>query len=1116
MAHRTKAFIASSFTCLFIVLVGVLLSDASLAEGQVHAELLGRVTDELSQPIPGAAATLVEVGTQVSQTRVTDIAGTYGFVGLQPGLYRLVIELVGFRRTVREGLELHSGERLRIDVELEIGGLTESVVVTAQTPRLQTESATLGQVVPRDQVETLPLNGRNFIQLASLVPGVARPPGSAFPRINGGRPRTNEYIFDGISVLQPEPGQVPFLPIIEEISEFTVVSNSPSAEFGRFNGGVVNLTTRAGSNELSGTAFGFGRHEILNAHNAFAPQGPDQSLPRFRRQQHGGVIGGPLRRGQTFFFVAYQGLGQEVDRVRISTVPTLLQRQGVFTEQVGGSVPTIYDPVTTGSHAGGWFSRQQFPRNTIPVERIDSVARDLLNRYPLPNLDGTANNYQRMGLERQKQKQISIRIDHRITNSTWGFFRVVRASDVFNPVTPLPDGSGDIAIGAIGDTVTGSTHFVGTLNVAKGRALNELRFGYTRRAVDRSSGVLDQPIGLAGLPVSGVFSSTLPTFVIDGYEQIGPPVSANADSKTDVTQIINVLSWQRGQHFLKVGIDWRWQRLDIVQPPAPTGLFRFSTLFTDLPGRPGTGSSLASFLLGQVEMFSIDIQPGVLRPRALSQEYFIQDDWQVTDRLTLNVGLRYTLNFPSTEADDQGAIFSLETQQLEYLNRDGFPRSSRRLHKNNLGPRVGAAYRLDSRSVFRAGYGLVWIEMAGITTPFINPQFPFIQTVTQQSLDGITPAFTLVKGPQVKPIEATADAGLGQGVFTVNAGRGSGYVQQWNVAWQRELLNAFTLEIAYTGSRVTRLGVPNANLNQLAAEQLALGPLLLQQVSNPFVGEVPQSSSLGGPTMSRAQLLKPFPRFTTVSAYRDNVGRSRYDGVQLRLDRRFDNGIAFFVSYTRSRLLDDASSVFSASVVTGPEVNFPMADSFNRDLEWDFSNGDITNNLIVNGTWQIPFGTTRQRHGRGWLALLNDWELSGILSFQSGVPLMLIQSTNFNAFAGFGTQRPNLVSDPELPRDERSAARWFNTDAFRMAPQFTLGSSSRNPVRGPGFSSIDVALVRRFPAGAITLEWRMEVFNLLNTINLGVPNTVLGTPGFGSITSARDPRIVQFGIKIHF
>ena len=1096
--------------------VALWLALGAPAAGQVRAELVGRVTDPQSQPVPGAVATLTEVATGLGQMAVTDATGTYGFVGLQPGAYRLVVELAGFRRMVREGLELHSGERLRIDVELELGGLSESVVVTRRAPRLQTESATLGQVVSRARVAALPLNGRNFVDLTVLAPGVARPPASAFPRINGGRPRTNEYIFDGISVLQPEPGQVPFLPIVEEIAEFRVESNSPPAEFGRFNGGVVHLTTRAGGNQLGGTSFGFFRHEALNARNAFAPQGAGEPNPRFRRQQYGAVLGGPLQRNRTFFFLAYQGLRQEVARVRISTVPTALQRRGVFSEPVAGGVPAIYDPATTVGLAGGGFSRQPFADNTIPGARIDPVALGLLQRYPLPNLDGTANNYQRIGLEHQSQEQFSLRLDHRFTPGTRGFLRGVTATDRVLPVAPLPDGSGSITQGAIGDTRTRATHVVGTLQTAVGRGLNELRLGYTRRAVARTAGLLDQPLGIPGLPSSAAFQSALPTFAIAGLQQLGPPVSANSDSRTDVTQVVNVLSWQRGQHFLKVGLDWRWQRLDIVQPPSPTGLFRFSPLFTDLPGRPGTGSSLASFLLGQVETFSIDVQPRALRPRAMSQEYFVQDDWQVSDRLTLNLGLRYTLNFPSTEADDQGAVFDLGTRQLAYLNRNGFPRSARRLHRNNLGPRLGAAWRLDARSVVRGGYGLVWIEMAGITTPFINPQFPFIQTVSQQSLDGIAPAFALADGPAVAPLAATPDAGLGQGVFTVNRDRGSGYAEQWNVAWQRELPANLTLEVAYTGSRITRLGVPNINLNQLPVEQLALGAALLEQVPNPFAGEVPASSSLGGATLSRAQLLKPYPRFTTVSAYRDNDGRSQYDGVQLRLDRRFANGAAFFVSYTRSRLLDDASSVFSATVVTGPEASFPVADSFNRALEWDLSNGDITNILNISGMWQVPYGAGHARRGRGWRALLNDWELSGVLTLQSGLPLPVIQAVNFNGFAGFGTQRPNLVGNPELPAGERSAARWFDTDAFEIAPQFTLGSSSRNPVRGPGFRTLDLALVRRLPVGATTLEWRLEMFNALNATNLGLPNAVLGTPGFGSITSARDPRVAQLGLKIHF
>ena len=1098
------------------VAAAVWLALGSPAAAQIRAELVGRVTDPQSQTVPGAVVTLTDAATRLGRMAVTDATGTYGFVGLQPGTYRLVVELSGFRRLVREGLELHSGERLRIDVELEIGGLAESVVVTSRAPRLQTESATLGQVVSQARVAALPLNGRNFIDLTVLAPGVARPPASAFPRINGGRPRTNEYIFDGISVLQPEPGQVPFLPIVEEIAEFRVESNNPPAEFGRFNGGVVHLTTRAGGNQISGTGFGFFRHEALNARNAFAPQGPDEPNPRFRRQQYGGVLGGPLRPNRTFFFLAYQGLRQDVARVRISTVPTALQRQGVFTEPVAGGVPAIYDPATTVALGGGGFSRRPFADNTLPAARIDPIALALLQRYPLPNLAGTANNYQRIGLEQQSQEQLSLRLDHRFTAGARGWLRGVSANDRVLPVTPLPDGSGRIVQGAIGDTRTRATHVVGTLQTAVGQGLNELRLGYTRRAVSRSAGQLDRPFGIPGLPSGAAFPTTLPTFAIAGLQQLGPPVSANSDSRTDVTQVVNLFSWQRGRHFLKVGLDWRWQRLDVVQPSAPTGLFRFSPLFTDLPGSPGTGSALASFLLGQVETFSIDVQPRALRPRAMSQEYFFQDDWTVSDRLTLNLGLRYTLNFPSTEVDDQGGVFDLATRRLEYLNRNGFPRSARRLHKNNLGPRLGAAWRLDPHSVMRGGYGLVWIEMAGITTPFINPQFPFIQTVSQQSLDGITPAFALAGGPAVTPLAATPDAGLGQGVFTVHRDRGSGYAEQWNLAWQRELPAHLTLEVAYTGSRITRLGVPNINLNQLRVEQLALGQVLLEQVPNPFAGEIPASSSLGGPTLSRAQLLKPYPRFTTVSAYRDNDGRSRYDGVQLRIDRRFTAGAAFFVSYTRSRLLDDASSVFSTTVVTGPEASFPVADSFNRALEWDLSQGDITNILSVSGMWQIPYGAGHARHGRGWLTVFNDWELSGVLTLQSGLPLPVIQAINFNAFAGFGTQRPNLVGDPELPPGERGAARWFDTDAFEIAPQFTLGSSSRNPVRGPGFRTLDLALVRRLPVGAATLEWRLEMFNALNATNLGPPNAVLGTPGFGSITSARDPRVAQLGLKIHF
>ena len=408
---------------------------------------------------------------------------------------------------------------------------------------------------------------------------------------------------------------------------------------------------------------------------------------------------------------------------------------------------------------------------------------------------------------------------------------------------------------------------------------------------------------------------------------------------------------------------------------------------------------------------------------------------------------------------------------------------------------------MTGKTVARAGYGMVWIEMAGITTPFTTPVFPFLQTVSQRTLDNITPAFRLAGGPSVQPIPLTPNAGVGQGVFAVDRDLGSGYVQQWNTSVQRELTTDISIEVAYTGSKIIRVGLPDTNLNQLTVDQLAQGASLQQRVPNPYFGVIPRSSSLGDPTMPVAQLLKPFPQYTTVSLYRNNVGTTIYHGVYAKLEQRFSSGLSYLVSYTRSKLMDDASSVFDASILTGPVANFPVADSFNRRLERDYSNGDIPHVFVASAVWDIPWGMS----------------LTGVLTLQSGVPLAIAQTTNNNAFAGFGTQRPNLVGDPTLPADERSAARWFNTAAFVPAPAFTIGTSSRNPVRGPGYRNLDLALTRRVPmSGSRALELRAEVFNATNTPPLGAPNMTAGSAAFGTITSAGDPRVVQLAMKFLF
>jgi outer membrane receptor protein involved in Fe transport len=1098
---------------IFLFAAWRVIGSASILFAQVAAgEITGIVHDSSGAPVPGATVTVTNVGTNLQRALVSGHDGVYTAPSLAPGDYRVDVELSGFKPIRRDGIRLSTGEKARIDFDLAVGAVREQLTITADASILRAETASLGTVVEHEQVVQLPLNGRTFITLASLAAGVALPPGSQLPRINGGRPRTNEYLFDGISVLQPEPGQIAFFPVIDAIQEFKIESNSPPAEFGRFNGGVINLTTRAGANVFHGNGFEFLRHEDLNARNYFQATNPVK--PEYRRNQFGGTLGGPLVKDHTFFFVDYQGQRQSIGRTVTSPVPTLLQRQGIFTEAIGGRVPVLYDPSTTVGSV-----RTRFPNNTIPIDRMDQVALALLQRYPMPTASGTVNNYSRTESEIDDQDQWDVRLDHKFpSNRDQLFGRLSYFRDGFVPVTPLPEGSG-VTTGTLGPQDTTAWAFASNYqHTFSSHVLNELRLGDTRRAVVRTAAQLSTSAGgalnIPGIPATAKFPNTLPTFLIGGYQQLGSPINTASDFSTGVREVADAVTWLKGRHTLKFGLDWRWERLNVIQPPSPTGQFTFNAIGSDQPGVANTGTPLASFLLGQVQLFSIDLQQGPIQERAHFQEYFVQDDWKVSDRLTVNPGLRYTLNFPSNEINGQVGVFNLQTQQLEYPGTDPV----RPLQKNNFGPRLGAVYRLTDQTILSSGYGMVWIEMAGITTPFTTPTFPFLQTVSQRALDNISPAFVLQNGPSVAPIAPTATAGLGQGVFAVDGTLGSGYVQQWNVSMQRELTTNTTVEAAYVGSNITHVGIPDTNLNQLTVEQLSLGATLNQQVPNPYFGIIPRSSSLGNPTITRGQLLKPFPAYTTVSLYRNNVGTTRYQGFELSLRQRLARGMTYSIAYTRSTLRDDASSVFDASILTGPIANYPVADSFDRGRERDYSTGDIPHVFVSSLVWDLPAGAGRARQWHGVLgALGNDWTIASLVTLESGVPVAITQTTNNNAPYGFGVQRPNLVGDPTLPAGERTPADWFNTAAFAAAPIFTLGSASRNPVRGPSYRDVDLTLMRRIPVGAgRAIEVRAEVFNLLNTTNLGAPNGVQGGSSFGTITTAFDPRVVQLALKFVF
>ena len=1058
-----------------------MLAEAWPCAGQAgRAELFGTLQDPAGLRIAKARVEAEDQATKVRYAAVSDERGEYHILGLPASQYVLTAEQKGFRSYRQSGIVLRLGERAGIDVKLEVGQPTQSLEVTAAAPLLQAASGEVSLNVDEKKITTLPLDGRNFIPLVTMSPGVALPNGQLLPRINGSRPRTNEYIYDGISVLQPEPGQVVYYPIIDGMAEFKLNINAYSAEYGRSNGGTVMVIGKSGTNQFHGSLFEFFRNEALNARNLFAQPGP---TPLFRRNQYGLTVGGPMQKNKTFFFADWQGTRLRTGVTRFSVVPTTAQRQGVFTQP-------IFDPATS--------PRTQFPGNTVPQSRIDPIASQILQHYPAPNVAG-ANNFVRTATEPDNQDQADFRLDRYFGEKHRVFGRYTFFRDNDTPVTPLPDGSGSLTSGVIGQAITRGDAIAGDYTqVLSATMLNQFRIGYSRRDLNQDS-LQNGGIRVPGLPDNS-FSQVLPVFTVTGLQQIGPTTAANSNFTTSVSEFLDTFTMVKGRHTFRFGMDVRREALAVLNPPNPTGSFAFTTTGSNSSAVAGSGNALASLLLGQVNAFTIDIQKNVIQPRAHVAEFFAGDDWKLSPRLTLNVGTRYTLNFPSTEKNDQGGVFNLNTQVLE------FPHTARTLHYLDFGPRAGLAYRIGNNWVVRSGYGMVFFEQSGITTPFTIPQFPFVQTVGQQSPDNVNAAFGLATGPSVQVSAPNPNSGLGQGVFGVDRQNGSGYSQQWNLTVQKTFGTNWNVEAGYLGSKNTRLGIPDANINQLPSQYLSQGAALLAKVANPYAGQIPASSSLGGATIAQQQLLRPWPRFTNVALFRDNVGNSGYNALTVKVEKRFSHGLTVNGTYTFSKLLDDASSVFSQTIFTGPVLNTTgAADAYNRHLEKDVSSGDIPHVFAMGWVYEVP---------RIWK--ISGWQIAGLVRVQAGDAVAVTQATNNNSALGFAVQRPNRTANPN-DFAGRSAAKYFDTAAFTAVPQFVIGNSSRNPVRGPGLQNADLMVGKTFRLDdRVNLEVRAEAFNVSSTPPLNDPNGNFGSAAFGSITSAGNPRVFEFVGKLRF
>ena len=544
----------------------------TLCYGQAgRAELFGTIKDPAGLPVPKAKVVAEDQATMARYASQCDPRGEYHILGLPAGEYVLTVEQPGFHTYRQSGIILRLGGRTSLDLILQVGQPSQSIDVTAAAPLLQTASGEVSLNVDEKKIATLPLDGRNFIPLVTLSPGVALPNGQFLPRINGSRPRTNEYIYDGVSVLQPEPGQVVYYPIIDGMEEFKVNINAYSPEYGRSNGGTVMVIGKSGSNEFHGSLFEFFRNEALNARNLFAQPGPK---PEFRRNQYGGTIGGPIQTNRTFFFADWQGTRLRTGRTRFSVVPTLAQRQGIFTQP-------IFDPATS--------PRTRFPNDTIPASRFDPVGAQVLQHYPLPNISG-ANNYVRTATEPDNQDQADFRVDRYFGQKHRIFGRYTFLRDDDTPVTPLPEGSGSLTSGVIGHAITRGDAIAGDYNwTLSPTALNQFRFGYSRRDLDQTS-LQNGGIAVPGLPANS-FASVLPIFTVAGFQQVGPTTAANSNFTTSITEFLDTFTLVRRRHTLKFGTDIRREALDVLNPPNPTGSFGFSTTGTNSAGVSGSRKS---------------------------------------------------------------------------------------------------------------------------------------------------------------------------------------------------------------------------------------------------------------------------------------------------------------------------------------------------------------------------------------------------------------------------------------------------------------------------------------------------------------------------------------------
>ena len=1109
-----------------VAMLLALLALAIPAHAQAPSgEISGTVLDSSGLPVPGATITLTNQATNVVRVVQTNEVGLYVISAIPPGTYDLKAELTGFRTVERKGVVVQVGSANRLAFTMDVGNLSETLEVVAHSPLIQTENAAISTVIENRAIVELPLNGRNYLQLASLIPGATTngPSSSQGKQRMGGqrnsfalnvagqRVHFNHYSLDGVENTDLNFNSYMLLPSVDALEEFNVVSGLFDAEYGRAIA-QVNVSTKSGSNKVRGTAFEFLRNSRLDAKNYF--DRPTDPIPPFKRNQYGFTLSGPVvlpkivdGRNKLFFMANFEGLRENKALTQTPSLPLTAWRTGDFSNlrDASGALIPIYDPATRVFNTAGDVLQAPtaFPGNIIPANRIHPVSQKLLPYFPLASQQVTGPNFVNNEARQVDADQFTYRLDLSQGKSTWTFRHSISKEHGYDPFA-IPN------MGSNTDTDVHQLVFSNTRTLSSNK-LNDARvgFGYLKNGHISPRANNENVVKALGinLPSDNPLYWGVPNVNITGLSGLGEESDAPFINNDKTIQFVDNFTWTVSKHSFKLGGEIRHVIYDQIGGVVTRGRFAFDGRYTQNPLAPAAsrgGAAFADFLLGNFNRSEAQVGAPIANFRSNYFALYAQDSWRVGSNVTMNYGLRWEYDQPFVDTED--AIVNIDfdwanthapifvragtgdpyennpafrlASDIQYVRDGRFGRGAYKPDKNDFAPRLGVAWTVTPQTVIRSGAGIYYVRDIGNAVFDTVRNAPF--TIRRDE-----PAESF--RPNLSFEQPFARTGAPTFILAAQFDEPSSYIGQWSVGVQRELGATMSLEATYFGSVGRHLR-------------------RLMSYNNPEPSQ-----------LSNTNLARPFPLFGSVQVMAA-PSSSHYNALYLKLQKRFSQGISFLSSFSYGKSIDNGSGVR-----TTDGDSLTPSNNYDLNLETGLSAFDFRKRWTTSWLWDLPFGKNRAllNHGGAVDFVLGGWQLGGILTLQDGFPFTVTCGPG-NIQNGGGVCYPDFTGvDWQLPSDQQTRTRFFNTDAFvdrsPATGAFRYGTVPRNSLIGPGIISLDASANKRFMMGSKYLEARIEVFNLPNRPLFNQPGSQLRTPNFGVLTSTRiDSRQIQVGLKFVF